>query len=59
RRYRQGPAAIVWNGLGKGRVAVRGGAYVVRVVARNALGTTELTRRFGVQRIAGGRRLPG
>jgi hypothetical protein len=56
RRYARGPAAIVWNGLGKSRVALAGGAYTIHVVARNALGTTELTRRFGIQRIAGPRR---
>jgi flagellar hook assembly protein FlgD len=53
RRYRAGAATLVWNGLGRGRSAVPGGAYVARVIARNGLGTVELTRRFGVQRIKG------
>jgi hypothetical protein len=55
RRFRRGPATLVWNGLARGRVPVKGGAYVVRVVARNGLGAVELTRRFGVQRVKGPR----
>jgi hypothetical protein len=53
RRYPRGDAAVVWNGLARGRVAVPGGAYVARVVARNGLGSVELVRRFGVQRVKG------
>jgi hypothetical protein len=53
RRYPRGSAAVVWNGLARGRVPVPGGAYVARVVARNGLGSVELVRRFGVQRVKG------
>jgi flagellar hook assembly protein FlgD len=53
RRYRPGQPSVVWNGLDRARRAVKGGPYVVRVVARNALGTVELTRRLRVQRIVG------
>ena len=42
-RYPAGSRALVWNGLDRQRKAVKGGTYVVRVVARNALGTIELT----------------
>ena len=59
RRYPRGAATLVWNGLARGRVPVAGGAYLVRVVARNALGAVELTRRFGVQRIKGAPRPAG
>ncbi len=54
-RYRVGTASVTWNGLDRTKTAVRGGAYVVRVTARNALGTVELSRKFGVQRIVGPR----
>ena len=50
-----GGAAVVWNGLDRTKKAVRGGAYLVRVTARNALGTVELSRKFRVQRIVGPR----
>jgi hypothetical protein len=55
RRYAPGPRALVWNGLGRDRKAVRGGRYLVRVVARNELGRAELVRPFAVQRIVGAR----
>ena len=42
RRYPAGDPAVVWNGLDRERKAVKGGKYVIRVVARNALGTIEL-----------------
>ncbi len=54
-RYRAGSATVVWNGLDRTKKAVHGGAYVVRVTARNALGTVELSRSFRVQRIVGPR----
>jgi len=53
RSYPTGPRALVWNGLDRQRRAVKGGRYVVRVVARNALGTIELTHNVRVQRIVG------
>jgi hypothetical protein len=51
RRYPVGSASVVWNGLDRARGPVKGGRYVVRVVARNALGRMELTRVVGVQRV--------
>ncbi len=53
RSYPTGDRALVWNGLDRQRKAVKGGRYVVRVVARNALGTIELTHDLRVQRIVG------
>jgi hypothetical protein len=53
RRYAAGDPAVVWNGLDRGRKAVKGGKYVIRVVARNTVGTVELTRPVRVQRIVG------
>ena len=53
RSYPVGSRALTWNGLDRERRAVKGGRYVVRVAARNALGTLELTRDVRVQRIAG------
>lgn len=53
RSYPIGSRALVWNGLGRDRKAVKGGKYVVRVVARNGLGAIELTRDVRVQRIVG------
>ena len=44
---------LVWNGLDRERKTVKGGAYLVRVVAKNTLGTIELTRDIRVQRIVG------
>ncbi len=55
RKAAVGAQAVVWNGLDRARKAVRGGAYVVRVTARNGLGTVELSRKFRVQRIVGPR----
>ena len=55
RKASVGRQAVVWNGLDRSKSAVRGGAYLVRVNARNALGTVELSRRFRVQRIVGPR----
>ena len=53
RRYQPGQPGVVWNGLDRRRTAVKGGKYIIRVVARNALGTIELTRPLRVQRIVG------
>jgi len=55
RFYPVSSPALVWNGLDRERKAVKGGKYVVRVVARNALGTLELTHDVRVQRIVGPR----
>jgi hypothetical protein len=56
RRYAEGPQGVTWNGFDRAKLPVKGGWYVVRVVARNALGTVDLTRRLRVQRIVGARR---
>ncbi len=56
RRYARGVTPrLVWNGLGRDRKPVKGGKYVVRVVARNGLGSIELRRDVRVQRIVGPR----
>ena len=46
-------SGVTWNGLDRTRKPVKGGRYVVRVVAKNALGTLDLARTLRVQRIAG------
>ena len=52
RQFPSGEAAVTWNGLlGDGK-RVPGGRYLVRVVARNALGRVEQTSTFRVQRTA-------
>lgn len=51
-----GARAAVWNGLDRKGKPVRGGVYVVRVVARNGIGTIELARDVRVQRIVGPKR---
>lgn len=56
RIYPASSPALVWNGLGRDRKPVKGGAYVVRVVAKNALGTIELSHVVRVQRIVGAKR---
>jgi hypothetical protein len=53
RTYAPGAHAVTWNGLDRTRKAVKGGRYVMRVVARNALGTLDLNRPVRVQRIVG------
>jgi hypothetical protein len=53
RRYNAGTQGVTWNGLDRTKKAVKGGAYVVRVVARNPLGTLDLSRDLRVQRIVG------
>lgn len=58
RRYRPGEQGVVWNGLDRTRRRVKGGIYTARVVARNALGTSELTAPIRVRQIAGPGRPP-
>jgi hypothetical protein len=53
RIYPVSDRALVWNGLGRDRKAVKGGWYLIRVVAKNGRGTLELTREVRVQRIVG------
>jgi hypothetical protein len=53
RRYGPGPQGVIWNGLDRAKKAVKGGKYVVRVVARNPLGMIDLTHDLRVQRIVG------
>jgi len=55
RAYPVGTPALAWNGLDRKRRAVKGGTYVIRVTARNALGTIELSKPVRVQRIVGPR----
>ena len=55
RAYAVGAPALVWNGLDRTKQAVKGGTYVIRVVAKNALGTIELSKPIRVQRIVGPR----
>jgi hypothetical protein len=52
RTYPTGTQGVTWNGLDRTRKPVKGGRYVVRVVAKNALGTLDLVRTLRVQRIA-------
>jgi hypothetical protein len=53
RSYTAGVRGVTWNGLDRTKKAVKGGGYVVRVVARNPLGTIDLARNLQVQRIVG------
>ena len=53
RKYDAGTQGVTWNGLDRAKKAVKGGGYVVRVVARNPLGTLDLSRDLRVQRIVG------
>ena len=53
RTYAAGTQGVTWNGLDRARTPVKGGRYVVRVVAKNALGALDLARTLRVQRIAG------
>jgi hypothetical protein len=55
RSYTAGVRGVTWNGLDRKKNAVKGGTYVVRVVARNAIGTLDLARNVRVQRIVGPR----
>ena len=52
RRYGAGDAAAVWNGLDRAGKRVKGGVYHAHVVAKSALGTTQLVRPFTVRQIA-------
>jgi Phosphodiester glycosidase len=56
RRYGAGAQGVTWNGLDRTKKAVKGGWYVVRVVAKNPLGTVDLNRPLRVQRIVGAKR---
>jgi hypothetical protein len=53
RSYTAGVRGVTWNGLDRTKKAVKGGGYVVRVIARNPLGTIDLARNLQVQRIVG------
>ncbi len=53
RRYPAGNPGVIWNGLDRDRKPVKGGRYVVKVSAKNGLGTVELTHDVRVQRIVG------
>ncbi len=50
RFMRAGSRKVVWNGRYGGNVLARRGSYVVRVLATNSYGPTELTQRFSVRR---------
>jgi flagellar hook assembly protein FlgD len=52
RRMARGTHTIAWRGQA-GRRLVHTGNYVVRVIAVNELGRSELTRPFAVRRVAG------
>jgi Phosphodiester glycosidase len=56
RRYGPGLQGVTWNGLDRAKKAVKGGKYIVRVVARNPLGTIDLAHDLRVQRIVGPKR---
>jgi hypothetical protein len=53
RRYTPGVHGVTWNGLDRTKKAAKGGWYVVRVVARNPIGTLDLARDLRVQRVVG------
>ena len=50
RFMRPGFRRVVWNGRYGNRLLARRGGYLVRVLATNAYGPTELTQRFSVRR---------
>jgi exopolysaccharide biosynthesis protein len=56
RRYGRSTPGVTWNGLSRDKKAVKGGKYVVRVVAKNDLGTIQLALDLRVQRIVGPKR---
>lgn len=56
RRYSSGPRQVVWNGLDRTGNRVKGGMYTAHVVARNALGTSELAAPIRVRQIVGPKR---
>ncbi len=55
RRYAPGSQSVSWDGLDRTKKAVKGGMVVVHVVAKNELGTLDLSRNLRVQRIVGAR----
>ena len=52
RFMRAGTRRVVWNGRYGNSVLARRGSYLVRVLATNSYGPTELTQRFSVRRPA-------
>jgi hypothetical protein len=50
RFMRAGTRRVVWNGRYGNRILARRGGYLVRVLATNSYGPTELTQRFSVRR---------
>jgi hypothetical protein len=51
RLYEAGERSLTWNGLGRGRVPVATGTYLVRVRAVNALGVVEQVTPVRVRRV--------
>jgi hypothetical protein len=51
RFMRAGTRRVVWNGRYGNSVLARRGGYLVRVLATNSYGPTELTQRFSVRRV--------
>jgi exopolysaccharide biosynthesis protein len=47
-----GPAAVTWNGLAPGGPA-RSGRYVARLIAKSAVGSSDLQAPFSIRRMAG------
>jgi hypothetical protein len=54
KRLAAGAQSLSWNGR-VGRGAAHTGRYVLRVIAVNELGRTDLAREFSVRRVAGRR----
>jgi hypothetical protein len=50
--YPAGDASVTWNGLGRDKKPVKGGRYIVRVTAVNALGISEQAKPLIVRRVA-------
>jgi phosphodiester glycosidase len=50
--YPAGDTSVTWNGLGRDKKPVKGGRYIVRVTAVNALGITEQAKPLIVRRVA-------
>jgi hypothetical protein len=50
RFMRAGARKVVWNGRYGNRTLARRGGYLVRVLATNSYGPTDLTQRFSVRR---------
>ena len=51
-RFQPGQLEIAWDGRNRNKTFVFPGRYVIRVTAKNAFGTTELTNTFTVRRVA-------